>query len=150
MLQCCGTCCGVWQHADCVKQQLQPINPGAPLLLDVDTRKPLVQRQAYFCERCRVSRADPYWELFDPTVMLPRRGRRINSTAQLGTLGHVQLSSTGNVDVLLSKQQVTLLRAKEHEYKLQVGALDVSTAVVCPWTSLSAARSWAGVLSQLP
>jgi hypothetical protein len=145
MLQCCGACCGVWQHAECVKQQLQPSHAGAKQVLDRVTHKPLVQRQAFFCERCRVSRADPFWELFDPTVMRPVLGKQTGTQVHLGgVLGDVLVSSTGAQDMLLSKQQITLLRAKEHEYKLQVGGLGVvsvsnvsccamAAAVACGW-----------------
>ncbi|KAF6256419.1 hypothetical protein COO60DRAFT_110528 [Scenedesmus sp. NREL 46B-D3] len=129
LLQCCGACCGVWQHADCAKQQLQPSGPGAQPLLDPATFKPLVQRQAFFCERCRVSRADPFWELFDPTVMQPVRGSLTNMTAALGALGEVRMSSTGMLDLVLSKQQVTLLQAKEQEYKLQALCLQLDDPV---------------------
>eukprot|EP00882_Tetradesmus_deserticola_P022074 GHRQ01023957.1.p1 GENE.GHRQ01023957.1~~GHRQ01023957.1.p1 ORF type:complete len:385 (+),score=158.89 GHRQ01023957.1:417-1571(+) len=129
LLQCCGACCGVWQHGDCVKQQLQPSSPGAAPLLDPVTFKPLEQRQAFFCERCRVSRADPFWELFDPTVMLPARGRLTGATVAMGVMGDLHVSSTGVLNLVLSKQQVTLLRAKEQEYKLQALCLQLDDPV---------------------
>jgi hypothetical protein len=92
--------------------------------LDQNTFK---QRQTFFCERCRVSRADPFWELFDPTVMLPVQGRPTSGVVQLGALGDVRVSSTGVREVVLSKQQITLLRAKEAEYKLQVRSLQTAS-----------------------
>jgi hypothetical protein len=65
-------------------------------------------------------------------------------------LGDVLVSSTGTQDLLLSKQQITLLRAKEHEYKLQVGGQGVVSVGVartrhllcCSSNSSSSSGMW--------
>eukprot|EP00878_Enallax_costatus_P018799 GHUV01019812.1.p1 GENE.GHUV01019812.1~~GHUV01019812.1.p1 ORF type:complete len:284 (+),score=91.66 GHUV01019812.1:554-1405(+) len=64
MLQCEGAFCGVWQHATCVRQHMR--NMPVTLL-----QPSSVSRQQFFCERCRIARADPFWEIFDATVMPP-------------------------------------------------------------------------------
>ncbi|WIA09682.1 hypothetical protein OEZ85_009068 [Tetradesmus obliquus] len=128
LLQCCGACCGVWQHVECVKQQLT-LKPGLPPLRDAVTHTPLVQRAAFFCERCRVSRADPFWELFDPTVMLPVLGRPNGRSMTVGPVPDVPCSGTGMREALLSRHQVTLLKAKEAEYKLQAFCLQLDDPV---------------------
>ena len=64
MLQCEGAFCGVWQHATCVRQHMRS--------MPVTSLQPnSISRQQFFCERCRIARADPFWEIFDATVMPP-------------------------------------------------------------------------------
>jgi hypothetical protein len=70
--------------------------------------------------------------------MLPARGRLTGLTTHLGVLGEVRTSSTGKLDVLLNKQQITLLKAKEAEYKLQVGASCIPSTRTCTNAYMSA------------
>jgi hypothetical protein len=52
MLQCEGLFCGVWQHVACVRQQLA--GSKQQQLLPLEQQHPaLVERQQFFCERCR-------------------------------------------------------------------------------------------------
>lgn len=91
MLQCEGAFCGVWQHAGCVKQQLlhsqlQPLPVGSD-------KWP--KRRQFFCERCRVARADPFWEVYDALVMPPQQGRP--TTGRLQVIDLTQGSGRGFV-----------------------------------------------------
>lgn len=46
-------------------------------------------RQQYYCERCRVARADPFWEVFDATVMPPAvADTSVRQTVVMNALGH--------------------------------------------------------------
>lgn len=126
LLQCEGAFCGVWQHALCVQQRLNTTSL-AKVPMDV---QPIVmglkQRHQFFCERCRVARADPFWELFDPTILpsaVPRRTelqKTVQTPTQPPTVHMLPLFSTGSKSIVLNKQQLMLLRAKPNEYKLQV------------------------------
>lgn len=51
MLQCQG--CHIWQHKACVLPSEQPQQP---------------RPREFYCERCRLARADPFWETLDTPV----------------------------------------------------------------------------------
>ncbi|KAL3142516.1 hypothetical protein ABBQ38_002838 [Trebouxia sp. C0009 RCD-2024] len=63
-IQCEGEACGVWQHCQCVG-----IDPNAT-------------PEHYFCQRCRIALADPFWQadsipLFTPAKLDPVPGRPV-------------------------------------------------------------------------
>ena len=58
-VQCLGETCGVWQHPLCCHALAPP---------------PAVARQlhdSFFCETCRISRADPFWEVIANDIVPP-------------------------------------------------------------------------------
>lgn len=120
MLQCEGAFCGVWQHASCVKQQLlhSQLNP----LLPGCDQWP--RRRQFFCERCRIARADPFWEVYDALVMPPQLGKmtpgRLLVSLQTGQQVEVALSRAGPAKITLSSHQLRLLQGSPQEYQLQV------------------------------
>lgn len=120
MLQCEGAFCGVWQHASCVKQQLLH-SQLAPLLPGCDKWP---RRRQFFCERCRVARADPFWEVYDALVMPPQLGKmtpgRLLVSLQTGQQVEWQLSRAGPAKITLSSHQLRLLQGSPQEYQLQV------------------------------
>ncbi|KAJ8535538.1 hypothetical protein K7X08_023258 [Anisodus acutangulus] len=50
MIQCEDTRCRTWQHASCVIIPEMPTERGFPIF-----------RETFYCELCRLSRADPFW-----------------------------------------------------------------------------------------
>nr|QBB20015.1 E3 SUMO protein ligase SIZ1-like proteon [Ettlia sp. YC001] len=128
MLQCEGAFCGVWQHAACVRQHMRNTQPppGPPGTTSAS-------RQQFYCERCRVARADPFWEIFDPTVMPPAVANKFVKHATvhnaLNQPTQVAVHGTGLKSMVLQKSNVMLLRAKPQEYKLMALCLELDDTV---------------------
>lgn len=51
MIQCENIKCRTWQHASCVIIPEKPMEGGSPPVLP----------ETFYCELCRLSRADPFW-----------------------------------------------------------------------------------------
>ena len=77
MVQCEAPQCHVWQHAACVAAAAPP-PPAAPRGRAPPPRPP------HFCERCRVARADPFWEVFDASIFEAARVNPTGRTVQMG------------------------------------------------------------------
>jgi hypothetical protein len=131
MLQCAGTFCGVWQHAGCVVQRLAAAAGAAGGGGGVGAA-----REAFYCERCRLSRADPFWELFDVLLMAPAVGKPTGAVTAVsvggGPVQQVPVCSTGTRTLLLSRTHMQLLQ-EQREYQLQVGVVAWVTGAVCLW-----------------
>lgn len=130
MLQCEGAFCGVWQHAQCVKQLLMHAPPLH--LPGVHGSDKWPQRRQFLCERCRVARADPFWEVYDTLVMPPQQGkmtgaRMVVNLQTPGQSAEWTVSRAGPAKITLSSQQLRLLQQSPQEYQLQV------CVCVCRW-----------------
>lgn len=78
MVQCEAPQCHVWQHAECVAAPR--VDAGAH-----------GARKQHYCERCRIARADPFWEVFDANLFSPMRvnvtGRNVAMGANVVPVG---------------------------------------------------------------
>jgi hypothetical protein len=72
MVQCDAPQCHVWQHADCVAAAAAAAAAAGP------------GPKRHFCERCRVARADPFWEVFDANVFQTMRVAATGRSVQVG------------------------------------------------------------------
>ena len=104
MVQCEAPTCGVWMHGDCM--QRPPSKPGQP-------------QPVFYCDQCRAARADPFWELFDMTVLVPvvlvHTGQGMYEGGAM-----LQQQVGGPVAFTLTTQQIDLLQQQRQEFRLQV------------------------------
>ncbi|GBF92967.1 hypothetical protein Rsub_05803 [Raphidocelis subcapitata] len=113
MVQCDAPQCHVWQHSDCVAAPPAPagLGPAPP----------------HFCERCRVARADPFWEVYDATIFAALRVQPTGRSVQQGTQV-TPICSTGERSFYVSPQQLDLVRSRGPEFRLQVVAVQLDDA----------------------
>jgi hypothetical protein len=81
MVQCDAPQCHVWQHADCVAATAAAAAAAAK-----------GGRPQHYCERCRVARADPFWEVFDANIF---QAMRVTSTGRMVQLGSNSVPVSG-------------------------------------------------------
>jgi hypothetical protein len=70
MVQCDAPQCGVWQHSDCAAAAAAAPGGGGG--------------KGHYCDRCRVARADPFWEIFDANIFQSMRVPGTGRSTQVG------------------------------------------------------------------
>ncbi|XP_075090185.1 uncharacterized protein LOC107780673 isoform X2 [Nicotiana tabacum] len=105
MIQCEDKRCRTWQHVSCVIIPEKPIEGGAP------PNPP----ETFYCELCRLSRADPFWEMIE-NPLYPVK------------LAFTGVPADGNIEQRIEKT-FQLTTAAKQDYDLQAWCILLSDKV---------------------
>ncbi|GAX74030.1 hypothetical protein CEUSTIGMA_g1480.t1 [Chlamydomonas eustigma] len=116
-LKCQGETCGIWQHQLCIYQQPEAVD------------KKLLQD--FYCESCRSSRADPFWDVVSHEVVPMATLKKTQKQVLVGT----QYLSGQSLEryFFLQSSQMDQLKRRPQEYRLQVVCLQLDDPVKFRW-----------------
>lgn len=110
MLQCCEPSCNVWQHVDCLGTH--KINPSS-----------------FYCEKCRIQMADPFWEAVEDLLPPARMKHVIGRAPVRDSYGNLLPMQSIERAIYFSNEQMAEVKNSKGSIRIQVACIQVEDEV---------------------
>lgn len=110
MLQCREPSCNVWQHADCLGAH--KINPNT-----------------FYCEKCRIQMADPFWEVVEDLLPPARLKNVIGRAPVRDAYGNLLPVQSIERAIYFSNEQMAEVKNSQGSIRIQVSCIQVEDEI---------------------